>query len=513
MADEKTGKGKVYLVGAGPGDPRLITVRGKECLEEADAVVYDYLAPEQLLGFCRKDVLKVFVGKRREGNRLSQEEINRLLIQHARQGKVVVRLKGGDPFIFGRGGEEAEALAEEGIPFEIVPGVTAAIAVPAYAGIPLTHRDWTSSVAFITGHEDPEKRDSRVAWDKISTGIGTLIFYMGVRSLPQIIEKLIAHGRSPKTPIALVQWGTRPLQRTVAGTLEDIVRRAEAAHLEPPVTIVVGEVVRLREKLDWYERLPLFGKRILTTRAEVQEEQFANAVAALGGEAIPFPTIKIVSPKSWKSLDQAIEAIGGFDWLILTSANGVRYFFERLHEKKKDARALSGLRICAIGPKTAEVLSAFGIRADLVPATYTAEGVLEAFSGEPLSGKRMLLSRAKVAREILPEELRRRGATVTVAVAYETIRPRPDVEKIERLVARRGIDMITFTSSSTATNFAELFGTQDLSGHLDGVPIAAIGPVTAQTLEGLGLRCAVVAPEHTVEGLVRAVVAYFHRSN
>ncbi|HET6369908.1 MAG TPA: uroporphyrinogen-III C-methyltransferase [Nitrospiria bacterium] len=510
MADEKSGKGKVYLVGAGPGDPRLITVRGRACLEEADVVVYDYLAPETLLGFCPKKSVKIFVGKRREGNRLSQAEINRLLIQHARKGKVVVRLKGGDPFIFGRGGEEAEALAEEGIPFEIVPGVTAAIAVPAYAGIPLTHRDWTSSVAFITGHEDPDKGDSRVAWDKIATGIGTLIFYMGVRSLPHIVEKLIAHGRSPKTPIALIQWGTRPLQRTAVGTLEDIVGRSETARMEPPVTIVVGEVVRLREKLDWYERLPLFGKKILTTRAEAREEEFSNIVAGLGGEAISFPTIEIVPPKSWQSLDQAIAEIKGFDWLILTSANGVRYFFERLNEKKKDARALSGLRICAIGPRTADALSDFGIRADLVPSAFTAEGVLEAFSGEPLSGKRVLLARAKVAREILPVELRRRGATVTVAVAYQTVRPKPDIERIEQMIARKEIDMITFTSSSTATNFAELLGSNDLSKRLEGIPIGAIGPVTARTVEDLGLRCAVVANEHTMEGLARALVSYFH---
>lgn len=504
-------RGKVYLVGAGPGDPRLITVRGLECLAESDVVVYDYLAPESLLSVCRGDALKIFVGKRREGNRLSQEAINQILADHAGQGKVVTRLKGGDPFIFGRGGEEAEALAVFGIPFEIVPGVTAAIAVPAYAGIPLTHRDWTSSLAFFAGHEDPQKEGSRIDWEKISTGIGTLVFYMGLRNLPQIVRQLMAHGRTAETPIALIQWGTLPVQKTVSGTLGNILQRAEQVPLEPPVTIVVGEVVRLREKLSWYEGLPLFGRRFLLTRSEDQTEAFSKLLLAQGGEPFPFPTISVIPPPSWADLDEAIEQIGRFDWLVVTSSNGVRYFLDRLFESGRDVRALAGLKICAIGPKTADALSAAGLRVDLLPKQYTAEGVLEAFSREALSGKRILLARAKVARELLPQELRRRGAEVSVATAYETIRPEANLRQVQQLLDQKAIDMVTFTSSSTVNNFAELLGESSLAKRLDAIAIAAIGPVTAREVEKRGLRCDVIAPVHTIAGLTDAIVAYFER--
>lgn len=502
-------RGKVYLVGAGPGDPRLITVRGEECLKEADVVIYDYLAPEALLSLCRGETIKIFVGKRSEGTRLTQEEINGLLIHHAREGKSVTRLKGGDPFIFGRGGEESETLADAGIPFEIVPGVTAAIAVPSYAGIPLTHRDWTSSIAFITGHEDPNKPNAQLAWDKIATGIGTLIFYMGVRNLRYIVEQLVAHGRSSHTPIALVQWGTRPLQRTIVGTLENIVNRAQEASLEPPVTIVVGEVVRLRDKLGWYERLPLFGRRILVTRAEEQANAFAKTLTTLGGEVFFAPTIAVVPPSSWEPLDKAIDEIDRYDWLLLTSVNGVRYFFERLFYRHRDVRALAGMKICAIGTKTAEAMSGFGLRADRIPAAFTAEGILETFSGEAVAGKQFLLPRAKVAREVLPEGLRRKGGEVNVVPVYETVRPEGDIDKIRNLLEKKAIDMVTFTSSSTVNNFAELLGREVLSEQLDGVAIAAIGPVTAKTIRGMGLRCDVIPEKHTIEGLTETMLRYF----
>jgi len=395
--------GKVYLVGAGPGDPGLLTIKGKECLEQADVVLYDYLANPALLRHAPDQAERIYVGRRGRGHYQDQAEINRLLIERAKAGQVVVRLKGGDPFVFGRGGEEAEAVAAAGVAFEIVPGVTAAVAVPAYAGIPVTHRTLASTVTFVTGHEDPSKQTTVMDWPKLAATSGTLVFMMGMKTLPMIVRRLMEEGRSPVTPVAAVRWGTRADQHTVIGTLQDIVVKAEQARLEPPTVIVVGEVVKLREQLNWFEKRPLFGKRIVLTRAREQAREFSQLLAAYGAEPIEAPTIQIVPPVSWQAIDQAIDRVGEYDWLIFTSVNGVTPFMDRLHRASKDSRALAHLRICAIGPRTAEEVARYGLTPDLVPSEFQAEGVLTVLAGRDLRGKKILIPRAEVAREILPE--------------------------------------------------------------------------------------------------------------
>ena len=355
-------------------------------------------------------------------------------MERARAGKIVARLKGGDPFIFGRGGEEAEDLAAAGVPFEVVPGVTSAVAAPAYAGIPLTHRDFTSTVAFVTGHEDPTKADSGIAWDKIATGIGTLVFFMGVGQLPEIVRKLMEHGRAPETPAAVIRWGTRADQEVVTGTLRTLVERSRG--MKPPALIVVGEVVALREKLRWVERKPLFGRRILITRAREQASAFAQTLEAAGAEVVEFPTIRIVPPESWAPLDAAIGRLREYQWAIFTSANGVRFFWERLTAGGEDARDFHGITVCAIGPATAAALLERGLRADLVPGEFTAEALVEAVGSEPIRGARILLARAAEAREVIPEELSRRGAAVDVVPAYRTVKNTSDADRASRHAPR-----------------------------------------------------------------------------
>ncbi|MGD9031661.1 MAG: uroporphyrinogen-III C-methyltransferase, partial [Desulfobacteraceae bacterium] len=416
-------KGIVYLVGAGPGDPGLLTLKAKACLEEADAVIYDYLANEAFLDHADKKAEMIYVGKKGGEHTLSQEEINKLIVDKAQKGLTVVRLKGGDPFIFGRGGEEAEELVKAGVSFEVVPGVTSAIAVPAYAGIPLTHRDYTSTVAFITGHEDPRKETSSIAWDKLATSVGTLVFLMGVGNLPQIAKRLMAHGRSPDTPVALIQRGTVPEQKTVVGRLQDIAERAQSEGLKPPAIIVVGDIVNLREQLNWFENKPLFGKRIVVTRAREQASGFLAHLNALGAACIEFPTIQVVPPKSWDPLDRAVMRLERYQWLLFTSVNGVKYFFKRLEDLGLDMRELRDMKVGAIGPKTAEAVYKKGIRPDLVPEEYRAEAVVEAFKKWDVKGVKILLPRAAKAREVLPVELVKLGANVDEIPAYETVRP------------------------------------------------------------------------------------------
>jgi uroporphyrinogen III methyltransferase/synthase len=503
--------GKVYLIGAGPGDPKLITLRGKEYLERAQVVIYDYLAPKELLDFVRPGTEVIFAGKSGGNCPMTQEGINRLIIEKALSGKIVARLKGGDPFIFGRGGEEAEALVQAGIPFEVVPGVTAAIAVPAYAGIPLTHRDLASTVAFVTGHEDPTKGDSFIDWETIATGIGTLVFFMGMARLPEIVKNLIQYGRDPKTPVALIRWGTRLTQKTVQGTLNDIVEKARVADLKPPVTIVVGEVVRLRDRLSWFETRPLFGRKILVTRARDQASEFSDLLAQNGAEPIEFPTIEVAPPKSFRALDQAIQKLSQYHWLIFTSVNGVQFFIERLRAVGKDIRALDGLKICAIGPRTAEEIRRFGIDVDLVPEEYQAEGVIAGMGRRGLKGKRILLPRAAVAREILPVELRRLGARVDVVTAYRTVKPTRSVAPLKKLLQAGEISVITFTSSSTVRNFAEMFGKRGLSKLLGDVKIACIGPITAETAKELGIKTDIMPEDSTIPAFVEAIGQHFEK--
>ena len=502
--------GKVYLVGAGPGDPGLLTLKGKECLEQADVVLYDYLANSVLLQYAPATAQRIYVGRRGRGQYQDQADINRLLIARAKEGNVVVRLKGGDPFVFGRGGEEAEAVAAAGVDFEIVPGVTAAVAVPAYAGIPVTHRTLASTVTFVAGHEDPTKATALLDWPKLASASGTLVFMMGMKNLPSIVGQLLSEGRSPDTPVAAIRWGTKADQQTIVGTLADIVARTEDAHLEPPTVIVVGEVVRLRGQLNWFETKPLFGKRIVLTRAQEQAREFSQLLAAYGAEPVEIPTIQIVPPANWQAIDDAMTRLSTYQWLIFTSVNGVRPFMDRLHTAGKDARALANLRLCAIGPRTAQELGVYGLTPDVVPAEYQAEGVIAALAHVGIRGSRILIPRAEVAREILPKQLRELGATVDVTPVYRTIAPAVDVASLTQQFNEGQVAAVTFTSSSTVRNFVEVFGGRDAVKPLVArVVIACIGPITARTAEEYGLMVTVMPAENTVPALADAIVRHF----
>jgi len=506
--------GKVYFVGAGPGDPKLLTLRGKECLEQADVVLYDYLANPVLLEFLRPDAERVYVGRRGRGEYGAQEEINRVMIERARAGKAVVRLKGGDPFVFGRGGEEAEAVADAGVPFEVVPGVTSAIAAPAYAGIPVTHRTLASSVALVTGHEDPNKPSPMVEWDRLASTEGTVVFLMGMKNLPAIVAHLTASGRPKTTPVALIRWGTRNEQQTVVGTLADIVKKAEEAALEPPTVIVVGEVVTLRSKLNWFETRPLFGTTVLVTRPLEQATEFADLLTASGAHVIAFPTIAIMPPNDWHDIDQAIAGLSRYEWIIFTSVNGVRFFFERLQALGRDARALGRARLCAIGPRTAEALRTVGLAADVIPEEYQAEGVIEVLEKEELKGSRVLIPRAEVARDILPDELRKQGAEVTVAVAYRTVRPDADVTSLKEKLRRGELGVVAFTSSSTVRNYVELFADRaEACALTQKAVVACIGPITADTAESYGFKVGIRAKANTIPALAEAIVGHFAHSS
>jgi uroporphyrinogen III methyltransferase/synthase len=498
--------GKVYFIGAGPGDPGLLTLKGRSVLERADCVIYDFSAAEELLRFCPPNAERIFVGEPAGGLRCPQEEIEQLLIAKAQEVGIVARLKGGDPFVFGRGDQEALALVRAGIPFEIVPGVTAGLAAPAYAGIPLTYRDFASSACFLAGREDLAKEESTIDWGAVAASRSTLVFFTGTRNLAALASKLAAHGRSAETPVAVIRWGTLPRQQVVTGTLRDIAQRA--ADLQPPTVIVVGEVVRLREQLNWFERLPLFGKRIVITRAREQAGTLRQALAELGAEVIEVPTIEIRDPASWERLDGAIRRLEEFQYLLLTSANGVRNFLARLRACGRDVRDLKGLTIGAIGPATAAEFAKTGVQVDFVPGEYRAEGLLEALAGRDLRGKSFLIPRAKVARDLVPRVLSEHGAHVEVVEAYETVTPEYRAEELDRLMSPPP-DVITFTSSSTASNFARLFGHRPLKDVLRAAVVASIGPVTSETVRKLGLEVTVEAKESTIPGLVEALRQYF----
>ena len=502
-------KGIVYLIGAGPGDPQLLTLRGRECIEEADTVIYDYLANDALLHFAKKGAEIIYAGKRKGNMTLPQEHINQLLVKRGKEGKVVARLKGGDPFIFGRGGEEALALVEAGVPFEVIPGVTSGVAVAAYAGIPLTHRDLASSVVFTSGHEDPSKPRSSIPWSAMAREMGTLVFYMGITNLQGIVSNLTKYGRDPKTPIALIRWGTKPEQETIIGTLENIVQKTESRCLPPPVTIVVGEVVGLRKALQWFETKPLFGKRVLVTRTKDQAKVLIETLRRVGAEPVVFPMIQTLPPEDYSVLDSAISKVASYHWVIFTSANGVRYFFERLSAMGKDVRALAGVKIAAIGEKTAAALEKFHLKVDLVPEEAVAEGLVNAFSTIGMGGKRVLIPRAREAREILPEELKQMGARVDVVETYRTVPPDTGVAPLMEQFRARKIDVITFTSASTVKNLIEWVGKENLSTLMDKVVIASIGPITRQALKTLGVPVHVTAEKRSIQGLVDALVDYF----
>ena len=496
-------------MGAGPGDPGLLTVKGLAVLQMADVVLYDYLANPELLNEAKPSAELIYVGFH-AAERMSQEAINELLVQKAQQGKVVCRLKGGDPFVFARGGEEAEHLAAAHTPWEVVPGVSAGYAVPAYAGIPITHRQVSSSVLFVTGHEDPEKLGPDIDWQQIANGASTLLFFMGVKTLPQIAENLIRAGRPFSTPIALIRWGTRGEQQAVTGTLATIVERVRAVQLKPPALAVVGNVVRLREKLQWFENLPLFGQRILITRPREQAGELAGPLRALGAETLELPTIAIEAPESWAPLDRAIRNVRRYHWIIFTSANGVRKFLERLRHLKQDIRGLAKAQLCAIGPATAEELRRNGLQVDIVPRSFVAEGLVRALAGKPMKGKNILLPRAKVARDVLPEALRKRGAKVDVVEAYRSVLPERAIGRAREIFERHRPTVAVFTSSSAVQNLFQLLPASELMDYLRDVKVASIGPVTSRTIRELGekygLSVAIEPDEYTVPSLIRAIV-------
>jgi len=502
--------GRVFLVGAGPGDPGLLTLKGRDCICWADVLIYDYLAAPALLTHAAEKAEKIYVGKKGGDHTLSQEGINALIVEKARAGHTVTRLKGGDPFIFGRGGEEAQILAEAGIPFEIVPGVTSAIAAPAYAGIPLTHRRLVSTLTFITGHEDPARSDSRIDWQALAAGGGTLVFLMGVKNLPHIVRSLSENGLSLRTPVALVRWGTTAHQVTITGCLENIVQRVAEAGLKAPAVIVVGDVVSLRKELKWFENRPLWGCRVVVTRARQQASDLTTRLSALGADCLEVPTIEIVPPENWQPLDQAIRQIDTYDWIVFTSVNGVSFFFDRLFAAGRDARILGGLQTAVIGPATARRLRNYGITADVIPENYHAEAVAAAFAHQRVADKKILLPRARQARPVLPEELTRMGAEVHEIAVYDTRLAEDDQRLLVNALENEQIDMVTFTSSSTVKNFRRLLPDNRFKNLTRNLTIASIGPITTRTAGELGFTVHIQARRYTIDGLCDAIVEYYH---
>ena len=506
MADS----GKVYLVGAGPGDPGLITIRGRDVLASADVVVYDFLANPSLLNHCQKNCEHVYVGKKSGQHTMKQEEINRLIVDLASAGNTVVRLKGGDPFIFGRGGEEALALSESGIDFEIVPGITAGIAAAAYAGIPLTQRSIAASTTFVTGHEDPDKKISDLNWNELGQSKTTLVFYMGVRNIDRIATRLIDHGRDSATPAALIRWGTLPSQQTIEGTLESIVELARETGIEPPAVLVVGDVVRLRKNLRWFDRRVLFGRRILVTRSRSQNSSLAAALLGLGADVKELPTIAIKPLDDYSELDSVLRHLEEYTWVIFTSQNAVESVFERVRIIGMDARSFAGLSVAAVGTETARVLSQRGICPDLIPVRQSADGLAEFFRSEEsdLADRSMLFPCSDIAPEALTHELSGLGAKVDQVVAYRTARPTLTMEEIEKCISPKP-DMLTFTSSSTVKNLLEILERSGCAHAFDGVPTACIGPVTAETANRGGFQVVFEAAPHTIDALVHGIKDYF----
>lgn len=498
---------KVVLVGAGPGDPGLLTIRGREELARADTVVYDALADARLLAYARKDAELIYVGKIAGQHSLPQEEINQLLVSKAQEGKNVVRLKGGDPYIFGRGGEEGEFVAAAGIPFEEVPGISSAIAAPAYAGIPLTHRDFVSSVMLITGHEKPDKKQSAHNWRAFVETGATLVFVMGMRNLASICASLLEAGMNPAMPAAVIYRGATPMQRTIVASLQDLPQAA--AQLANPAIIVIGRVVNLRESLDWFSQKPLLGRNIVVTRAREQASGLIARLADLGASVLECPAIEIAPLADYSECDAALANLAAYGWLIFTSVNGVKYFWQRLQKAGMDSRSLCNCRVAAIGPATAAALLQVGIRADLEPESYVAEALaaeLIAREGDRLNGMRILLPRALKARSVLPDELVRAGAIVDVLPVYQAIPAKGMIAEVKELLDQDKLDCIAFASSSTVENFLDLLPASELARH-SGTILAAIGPITAATLKKHGLSAQIQPETFTIPALVQAIVA------
>jgi len=502
----------VYLIGGGPGDPELVTLKAVRCLGRADLVLYDALVHADLLKHCRPEAERVFVGKRAGRPYERQADINRRLIDAAHAGKVVVRLKGGDPYLFGRGSEEAEALQAASIRFEVVPGVASPSAAAAYAGMSLTHRELSSSVAYLTATESPDKDQSSHDWAKLATATQTLVIFMGVRKLAGLMQLLIEHGRAPDCPAAVIQAASTPLQRTIVGTVADIAERAAEAGIGMPALTIVGEVVRLRDRLRWFDTKPLFGKRVLVTRAVEQSESLAQALRERGAATLELPMIRIEPPLDPAPLTAAVRALRSYQWLVFTSQNGVRAFFAELSRQGLDSRSLFGLRIAAIGPSTAQALEPFGVRCDVMPDSFRGEALAEIMLREQagsIRGVRVLLPRAAVARDVLPETLREAGAVVDVVEAYRTYGASAETAaQLRALLDQGAIDVITFTASSTVEHTLAAIG-PDAAQRLRGLTLASIGPITTDTAQARGLAVSLTADEYTIPGLVTALERHF----
>jgi uroporphyrinogen III methyltransferase / synthase len=499
--------GKVFLVGAGPGDIGLLTIKALRCLQKAEVIVYDYHLNAQVLNYVRHDAEFIYAGKRGGHHAMTQNEINATLVEKAKEGKLVCRLKGGDPFVFGRGGEEAEVLGHQGIEFEVVPGVTSVIAAPAFAGIPLTHRDYSSSFAVITGNEAATKNESSIDWSCLANSYNTLVFLMGVKNIAAITDRLITAGKPPDTPAAVIRWGARPDQVTVTGTLVTIPSLVESQGIKPPAVLVVGTVIALRETLKWYEKKPLFGHRILITRE--YSEEYAP-LEELGAEIFEFSTIRIEPPLSYVELDESIRKLGTYHWLVFSSSNGFRMFLDRLVTTGNDIRDLKGLKVCAIGTKTADTIARAGIRVDLVPDSFHAEGLASAFSklsGGTLADVRILLPKADTAREVFPDRVRSLGGEIDTPVAYRSVKPEKHGRRLKRFLFEGRISIATFTSGATFTNFLEMVGSDALP-FLRRLTIAAIGPITKKAIESVGLSVEIMPEKATIDAMVAEIIRW-----
>jgi uroporphyrinogen III methyltransferase/synthase len=500
--------GVVYLVGAGPGDAGLLTLRGAELLGRAEVVVYDALVNPELLRLAPKSAEIIFGGKRGKDQAISQADLNQLLIAKARAGKKVVRLKGGDPYVFGRGGEEAEQLADALVQFEVVPGVSSFVAVPNYAGVPLTHRDLSSRITLITGHEDPAKEAANIDWAQVAKTPGTQVIMMGTDRIGHIAEVLVTHGMAPGTPIAVIRWGTTGRQHSVEGTLSTIAEIAAREKIGPPTVAVIGDVVRLRSKLNWFERRPLFGRRIVVTRAREQASQLSRRLSDLGAEILEIPTIKLDTPTRREDLVDALLELNSYDWLVFTSPNGVATFFEYFFRRFHDMRDIGGARIAAVGPATANKLKELHLQVDLMPDEALATNIGEAFAEfESIENLKICLLRAEVANSDLPKALEAMGAIVDDVACYKTVPETEDATGAAHKLTENGADWVTFTSSSTVEHFHSRFDLPEMLKRFPDMKLSSIGPETSKALAVLGLKPTVEAKEHSIEGLVKAMVA------
>lgn len=504
----------VYLVGAGPGDPELLTLKGKNILETADVIVYDALINKKLLNFCKESAKLIYVGKTPGKKESTQGEINKKLIYYARRKKTVARLKGGDPFIFGRGGEEAEAMVDAGLTIEVVPGVSSISSVPAYSGVPLTHRKYNSSFTVITGHENPSKPDSKLNWKAISEQ-NTMVFVMALKNISLIMKKLMKEKVPEDTPAMVISWGTTPKQRSITATVGSITKMVSLnPSIKSPAIILVGKIVNLKEQINWYEKKPFFGKNMVITRAEDQASKFHNLLSSYGANVIEFPTIETIPMNSQKEVDRAIKDIGEFDYVIFTSVNGVKYFLSRVLHNSLDARIFFGKTIIAIGKKTDSELKNYGLSSDIVPSKYTAEGIISSLKPSDIEGRNFLIPTSRIARDALPTTLKKLNGRVTVVNCYETVMPRikPSVKKefIEMLRANK-VNLIIFLSSSSVTNLLKILSKD--SRYLHNADCASIGPITSDTLLSNGFKAVITAKEHTIEGLVAKLLEYYPKTS